>query len=97
MSRGDQRIKPSSNLNVSALLPMLAHIARHSGVAIPELAELAGISRPTANRILSDARIHLGVIVEWRWDHSMPSKGEYSIADWGLLDKRKVLAAYAGP
>ena len=97
MPRGDKRINVSSNLNVAALLPMLAHIARHGGVAIPELAELVGISRPTANRILSDARIHLGVIVEWRWDHSMPSKGEYSVSDWGLLDKRKVLAAYASP
>lgn len=97
MPRSEQRANVSTHLNVAALLPMLARIARHGGVAIPELSEITGLSRPTVNRILTDARYHLGVIIEWRHDRSLPSMGEYYISDWGLLDKLRVLTQYASP
>ncbi len=63
---------------------------------MPELLEVvkkAGwpVSRPTLNRLLTDAEYHLGVRVRWQRDNSMPSKGEYAVEDWGVLDPRKVL------
>jgi hypothetical protein len=95
--RGTGRKAAHTAINVELLLVCLAHIARHGGVALPELlkvAKAAGmpVSRPTLNRLLTDAIHHLGVRVLWRADPRMPSRGEYWIQDWGVLDSRKVLA-----
>lgn len=79
-------------VDIPALLTILRHIARHGGVASPELQELTGRSRATMSRILADAQDSLGVKIVWRMDMSLPSHGEYSIEDWGILDSRRVLA-----
>lgn len=89
-----QRKKPSKGINVPVLLEMLAYISRHQGVAVPELMEITGLSKPTVNRYLSDALHHLGVEVVWRRDFSLPAGGEYTIASWGVLNQRKVLEQY---
>lgn len=75
------------------LLAILRHLARNGGVAIPELIEITGRSRATLNRLITDANTLLGVRIEWRRDHTLPSRGEYSIEDWGLLNNRRILAA----
>ena len=95
--RGSDRKTNVIGINTPLLLVCLAHIARHSGVAIPELLKVAKdarrpISRSTLNRLLTDSEHHLGVRVRFRRDGTMPSRGEYWIEDWGVLDAQKVLA-----
>ena len=81
-----------SRVNIPAMLVVLRHLARHGGVASPELREITGLSRATLCRLFVDAEEALGVRIAWRLDMSIPSHGEYHIEDWGLLDSRRVLA-----
>lgn len=81
-----------SRVNIPALLVVLRHLARHDGVASPDLCELTDLSRATLCRLFVDAEEALGVRVVWRTNMTMPSHGEYHIEDWGLLDSRRVLA-----
>jgi hypothetical protein len=95
-TRGQERRSSHVGINTPLLLVCLLHIARHEGVAIPELLEVTAaagfpVSRSTLNRLLSDAEAHLGVRVRFRRDGHMPAGGEYWIEDWGVLDERKVL------
>lgn len=81
-----------SRVNIPALLAVLRHLARNTGVASPELREITGLSRPTLTRLLADAEVALGVLIVWRPDMSLSSHGEYRIEDWGLLNPRRVLS-----
>jgi len=100
-TRGSERKANHARINAPLLLVCLAHIARHNGVALPELLEVAKeagwpVSKATLNRLLSDAEYHLGVRVRWRRDNALPSTGEYWIDDWGVLDSGKVLQRVNG-
>ncbi len=93
------RSQPARGVNARQLLPLMAHISRHGGVAAPELIEVAAqaglpMSRPTLFRLIADAELHLGVRIIWRRDHTLPSGGEFSIEDWGVLDAKRVLVTY---
>jgi hypothetical protein len=99
--RGEARKTNHVGINTPLLLVCLAHIARHGGVAMPELLDVAKetgwpVSRSTLNRLLTDAEHHLGVRVRFRRDGTTPTQGEYWIEDWGVLDSRKVLQQVDG-
>jgi hypothetical protein len=94
--RGTNRQTNNERINTPLLLVCLAYIARNGGVAMPELLEVAReagwpVSKPTMNRLLTDAEYHLGVRVRWSKNHQTPHGGEYVVEDWGMLDPRKVL------
>lgn len=81
-------------VNITALLAVLRYLAHHDGVASPDLTKLTGMSRTTLSRLFTDAEDALGVRIVWHMDMSMPSKGQYHIADWGLLNHRRVLTGH---
>lgn len=81
-----------ARVEAALLLRCLAHIATHGGVAEPELREITGLSRASNIRLLAYAREQFGVVVTWRCDNSLPSHGEYSVEDWGVLAAPRVIA-----
>jgi len=94
--RGTNRQTNNERINTPLLLVCLVHIARNGSVAMPELLEVAReagcpVSKPTLNRLLTDAEYHLGVRVRWSKNHQTPHGGEYVVEDWGILDSGKVL------
>lgn len=92
-SKGGTRLKAgAARVEAALLLRCLAHIDTHSGVAEPALREITGLSRASNMRLLSCAQAQFGVIVRWRIDNSLPSHGEYTIEDWGVFSRAKVLA-----
>lgn len=72
-------------IHVGALLEVLRAVATDGERTTPELAELAGVSRPTLVRLLADAEHTLGVRITWS------RAGGYVIEDWGVLDRRAVV------
>jgi hypothetical protein len=72
------------------LLKLLAYVARHSGVTANELCEVVGASDSTVRRLIRTARQYYGVVIEWHWDRSMPTNGEFLILDWGVFDETRV-------
>jgi hypothetical protein len=72
------------------LLKLLAYVARHAGVTANELCEVVGASDSTVRRLIRTARQYYGVVIEWRWDRSLPSNGEFVILDWGVFDETRV-------
>ncbi len=73
----------SGTARASALLTVALGVATGIGPASAQMPDRS---------ILTDAEHHLGVRVRFRRDGTMPSRGEYWIEDWGVLDARKVLA-----
>lgn len=80
----------TSRVDARLLLRMLDYIARHGGVAAPELCDELQLSRATIIRMITNARDQYGVIIGWRRDNTLPSHGEYSIEDWGVFDPVKI-------
>lgn len=80
-----------SRVNIPALLAVLRYLADHKGVASPDLKKLTGLSRATLSRLFADAEEVLNVRIVWKMDMSLPSRGEYQIKSWGLLNSRRVL------
>lgn len=73
-------------VEVLPLLLMLHYISRHSQINEPAIREHLGYSRATTHRMLRAARDQFGAIVTFRRDHTLPSGGEYTVEDWGVLD-----------
>lgn len=81
----------TARVDARLLLQALVYIDSHGGVASVELAEVVGLSIASVKRLIANARQQYGVVVTWRRDNSMPSHGEYTVEDWGVFDRQKVV------
>lgn len=87
-------MKSSVRINIPLVCIVLAHVSRHQGVNNQELKELTETSLATLKREIRSAREYFGIVLEWRSDMTMPSRGEYSVKSWGALRKSWVLENY---
>lgn len=73
------------------ILQMLAVIGTHAGITSAELMDELGVSRATVKRLIRHAREEFLVDIQWR-PFGTDAGGEYTILDWGVLDRNRVLA-----
>jgi len=88
MPRRDESA-PSYYLNQTLALLALIEDG-HGGACADELGRLIGVSRSSLKRYLVRAEADLGVEVPW--DATLG----YTVCQWGLLDKRALMAKYHG-
>lgn len=71
-------------------LEVCAYLERFGGADIEELARQAGVSIPSAKRLIRVIREELGARIVWYRDPH-DRGGVYRIHDWGYLDRDRVL------
>lgn len=76
------------------ILQMLAVIGTHAGITSTELMDELGVSRATVKRLIRHAREEL--LVDVQWQPFITGGGEYTILDWGVLDRNRVLPLLHG-
>lgn len=79
-------------LRFDLFLELLRYIDGHMYFASPELCAHLDISRATLVRLMEHGQRVTGVRILWTTDARSPSRGVYRIVDWGVLNKRRVLA-----
>lgn len=81
------------HLQVGALLGVLRFLCAHRGAAAAEVADAAGISLATLNRLLAAAERDLGVVIGGRYVSGRKFGTGLYIESWGVLSRTRVLAA----
>lgn len=81
----------TARVDARMLLQALVHIDSNRGVNSVQLAEVVGLSIASVKRLIANARQQYGVVVLWRRDNTMPSHGEYTVEDWGVFERVKVV------
>jgi hypothetical protein len=85
----------TARVDAMLLMKTLVYVASNGGVTSRELADELELSQITAKRLIYNARRQYGVVITFRRDGTMPSRGEYTIEDWGVFDRNKVFSFLA--
>jgi hypothetical protein len=85
----------TARVDARLLMQTLAYVASHGGVTSRELADELELSQITIKRLIYNARSQYGVVITFRRDGTMPSRGEFTVENWGVFDRNKVMAFLA--